>query len=52
MTVEETYKYLGITREKLPQAEYFSDHVLSLPMFNGMNTQEIAYVIKIVNEFE
>ena len=46
------YVYLGITREKLPQAEYFADHVLSLPMFNGMNTQEIAYVIKIVKEFE
>lgn len=42
----ECYEYLGITREKLPQAEYFADHVLSLPMFNGMNTQEIAYVIK------
>ena len=48
----ECYEYLGITREKLPQAEYFADHVLSLPMFNGMDIQEIAYVIKILNEFE
>ena len=48
----ECYEYLGTTREKLPQAEYLANNVLSLPMFNGMGIQEVTYVIKVINEFE
>ena len=47
----ECYAYLGHTRGSFPRAEQYADEVLSLPIFNGMRTDEIAYVIDIVNDY-
>ena len=47
----ECYAYLGHTRGSFPRAEQYADEVLSLPIFNGMRTDEIAYVIDIVNGY-
>lgn len=46
------YKYLGYERGDFPVTEKFADEVLSLPIYNGMTTDEIDYVIKILNEYK
>lgn len=38
-------------REQLPIAEEISRTVLSIPMYYGMNDDEINYVITVLNEF-
>lgn len=45
------YKYLGHKQGDFPIAEQYANEVLSLPMFNGMNDEEIDYVIKICNDY-
>ena len=47
----ECYAYLGHARGSFPRAEQYADEVLSLPIFNGMRTDEIAYVIDTVNNY-
>lgn len=47
----ECYAYLGIKKGSLPRAEQYADTVLSLPMFNGIDEEEIQYVISCCNEF-
>ena len=47
----ECYAYLGHTRGSFPRTEQYADEVLSLPIFNGMRTDEITYVIDIVNGY-
>ncbi len=45
------YRSLGHVRGDFPVAEQYADEVLSLPMFNGMRADEIAYVIDTLNRF-
>lgn len=47
----ECYRSLGHARGDFPAAEQYADEVLSLPMFNGMRDDEIAYVIDTLNRF-
>lgn len=47
----ECYVNLGYGRGSFPVAERYADEVLSLPMFNGMRADEIAYVIDTVNSY-
>lgn len=47
----ECYTDLGYGRGSFPVAEQYADEVLSLPIFNGMTDDEIAYVIDIVNAY-
>lgn len=47
----ECYKHLGHKQGDFPIAEQIANEVISLPMFNGMNAEEIDYVIKICNNY-
>lgn len=47
----ECYVNLGYGHGSFPVAERYADEVLSLPMFNGMRADEIAYVIETVNAY-
>lgn len=47
----ECYRTLGHVRGDFPIAEQYADEVLSLPMFNGMRDDEVAYVIDALNRF-
>lgn len=44
----EQYKW---SRVALPVAEQYAVEILSLPLYNGMKSDEISYVIDAVNEF-
>lgn len=50
--MQECYKNLGISEGELPIAETISKTQLSLPMYYGMNDEQIQYVIDTVNQFK
>lgn len=45
------YKSLGHKVGDFPITEYLSNHVVDLPIFNGMTEEEIEQVIKAVNSY-
>lgn len=49
--LSQAYSYLGFRRGDFPIAEGYADEVLSLPMYNGMTSEEQTYVIEKINEF-
>jgi len=51
MHMQEAYKDLNITEGSLPIAEEISKEVISLPMWYGMNNEEINYIIEKVNNW-
>lgn len=46
------YGYLNYPVGSYPRTEYLSNHVVDLPIFNGMTDKEIKTVIKAVNSYE
>lgn len=50
--LQDCYKDLGIKRGELPIAEEISATELSLPMYYGLEDEQIEYVINVVNEFK
>ena len=51
MHMQECYRDLGIKEGSLPIAEEISRTELSIPMYYGMNDDEVQYVIDAINEF-
>jgi dTDP-4-amino-4,6-dideoxygalactose transaminase len=49
--LSEAYAYLGFRKGDFPVTEYYSDTVLSLPLYNGMTNDEQSYVIHAINEW-
>ena len=50
--LSECYKYLKHFKGEYPKTEYLADHVVDLPIFNGMTEEEISCVIEAVNSYE
>lgn len=48
----EAYDYLGFTEGYLPITELCAKEVLSIPMYNGMTSEEQEYIIKVINSFK
>ncbi|MCI8288014.1 MAG: DegT/DnrJ/EryC1/StrS family aminotransferase [Lachnospiraceae bacterium] len=51
MHLQECYRNLNISAGSLPIAEEISSTELSLPVYYGMEEEEIQYVIDVINEF-
>lgn len=49
--LSEAYRYLGKQRGDYPITERYADEVLSLPIYNGMQLEEINVVIEAVTMF-
>ena len=49
--LQKGYQSLKIQKGQLPIAEEISDTELSLPMYYGMQTKQIEYIINILNKF-
>ena len=49
--LSEAYGYLGYKYGSFPITEHFADTVLSLPMYNGMTSEEQSYIIEAINNF-
>lgn len=49
--LSKAYSYLKYKEGDFPIAERFASEVLSLPMYNGMTTEEQDFVINKINEF-
>lgn len=49
--LSEAYQYLGISKGSLPITEHYANTVLSIPLYNGMTTEEQDFVIDAINAF-
>lgn len=49
--LQECYQNLGYKKGDFPICEDYANHVLSLPIYNGMTDEEVNYVIEKVNGF-
>lgn len=47
----ECYGYLGYKKGDFPIAERYAEHIVSLPLYNGMTEKEQDYVIRILNGY-
>lgn len=45
------FSYLGHHTGDFPRSEYLANHIVDLPIFNGMTDEEIDLVIKAVNSY-
>ena len=45
------YKKLGYSKDKLPITEKISEQILSLPMFPGMNKNELQLIVDTIDQF-
>lgn len=48
----ECYKNLGYQKGQCPTSEYYGMHELSLPIYVGLQDDEIEYIINTINAFE
>lgn len=49
--LQKAYAHLGYQKGNFPNAEYLSDHCLSLPMFAELTDDEVYRVIEALNKF-
>ncbi len=49
--LSEAYAYLGLKEGSLPITENYAKTVLSIPLYNGMTSEELDYVIDVINRF-
>lgn len=49
--LQKAYTHLAYKRGDMPNAEYLSNHCLSLPMFAELTDQEVNYIIDTLNKF-
>ncbi|WP_313163985.1 DegT/DnrJ/EryC1/StrS family aminotransferase [Sedimentibacter sp.] len=50
--LSEAYGYLDENEGNLPITESYANHIISLPLFDGITKEEVDYIISIVNEFQ
>ena len=50
--LQKANEYLGYKKGDLPICEKYADEVLSLPMYNGMSSEEQDYVIEKINSYK
>ena len=49
--LSEAYSYLQMKEGDLPITEKYAKTILSLPLYNGMTSEELDYVIDVINRF-
>lgn len=49
--LSKAYQYLRLKKGTLPITEMYADEVISIPMFNGLKTEEIEKVVDVINRF-
>ena len=49
--MSEAYQYLRIKEGTLPVTEKYAKTVLSIPLYNGLTSEEQDYIIKMLNDF-
>lgn len=49
--LSKAYEYLGFKKGDFPITEAYSHTIISLPLYDGMMEEEVAYVIDVVNKY-
>ena len=50
--LSKSYKYLGHKHGEYPITDYLTEHIVDIPIFNGMMDEEIQTIIKAINSYE
>jgi dTDP-4-amino-4,6-dideoxygalactose transaminase len=50
--LSDVYAHMNLTRDSFPTASSQAENVLSLPLYQGMGTEEIEYVANVVGRFK
>jgi len=50
--LQKAFEYLGYKKGQIPNAEYLSEHCVSLPMFPELTDDEVSKVIDACNKFQ
>ncbi len=50
--LSKAYMYLGCKQGDFPITEYLSKHIVSLPLYEAMTSEEVNYVINAVNNYK
>lgn len=50
--LQKAYEYLGYKEGQMPNAEYLSEHCVSLPMFPELTDEEVCIVIDACNSYK
>ncbi|MGN6617826.1 MAG: DegT/DnrJ/EryC1/StrS family aminotransferase [Ilyomonas sp.] len=49
--LQKAYQHLGYKKGDCPNAEYLSEHCLSLPMYAELSDDEVSYIINVLNNY-
>lgn len=49
--LSEAYEYMGYKKGDFPITENYAEHILSIPSYNGMTSEELQYIVEILNKY-
>ena len=49
--LQKAYEWMGLSKGSLPIAEKLSEEILSIPIDPYLNTEELEYIVNILNSF-
>lgn len=49
--LQKAYRYLGYKKGELPMAEHMAKHIISLPIFPELRTEQVSYVVQKIQDF-
>lgn len=50
--LSEAYGYLGYKKGTFPITEEYAEKIVSLPLYNGMEDEELDYIIEVINSYK
>jgi dTDP-4-amino-4,6-dideoxygalactose transaminase len=49
--LQKAYSYLGYKKGDCPNAEYLSEHCVSIPMYPELTNDQISHIVNVINKF-
>lgn len=49
--LSEAYRDLGYKNGDFPITEMMADHIVSIPLYNGINLSQMKYIIECLNNY-
>jgi dTDP-4-amino-4,6-dideoxygalactose transaminase len=50
--LSDVYSHMGLTQDSFPNSSVQAENILSLPLYYGMDREEIQYVIDVINNWK
>ncbi len=49
--LQKAYNYLGYKKGDFPNAEYLSEHCVSIPMYPELTNEQVNYIVSVINNY-